>query len=274
MSLGPFDLTGPHFLQLYGALFVLTVIAGFVIPRWLRPDGRAPSVTDPDQLAYLAGGPLRFYDAVAARLLATQALRMVGRDKFSPAISPREGRTPAERSVLALPSLSNWTMISRALKPYADPIRERLVREELLMDNATVWQMRFWQTSPWFLLLLFGATKWEIGAMRDKPVAILTVCLIFTAIFTLFRFIAVDQRTQGAFEVLADARSRSDRLRRAPTATETDLAVALFGTMVLTGSSYAAFHTMRASSDGGSSGGDSGGGCGGGGGGGCGGCGS
>ncbi|HWU95786.1 MAG TPA: hypothetical protein VN029_09310, partial [Sphingomonas sp.] len=63
MSLGPFDLTGGPFLILYGALLVVTIIAGFSIPRWLRPEGRAPRNIDADHLAYLAGGGGRLAEA-------------------------------------------------------------------------------------------------------------------------------------------------------------------------------------------------------------------
>ena len=41
-----FDLTGGPFLELYGILFGITIVAGFLIPRWLRPDGYAGRVTD------------------------------------------------------------------------------------------------------------------------------------------------------------------------------------------------------------------------------------
>jgi uncharacterized protein (TIGR04222 family) len=142
------------------------------------------------------------------------------------------------------------------------------------MDRGTVWQMRFWQTTPYLLLIVFGAIKVDVGLSRDKPVGFLTLLLILTAILALVRFLAVDRRTRGGIEVLADARARSDRLRRAPTPTETGMAVALFGTMVLAGSDMDGFHTMRSASSGGDGGSSSsdggGGGCGGGG---CGGCG-
>ncbi|MDK2769515.1 MAG: TIGR04222 domain-containing membrane protein [Sphingomonas sp.] len=78
-------------------------------------------------------------------------------------------------------------------------------------------------------------------------------------------------------EALSTARKNADRIRRAPQTGETAMAVALFGTAVLAGSEFDAFHKLRAASgDGGGSGGDSGSdgggsGCGGGG---CGGCGS
>lgn len=271
--MSPFDMTGGPFLQLYFILFVLVIIAGFVIPRWLRPEGRTPRAVSVDELAFLAGGRARFADALVSRLLARRALTMVGSDRFQP--EARDAATSAaERSVLALSPPMRWSAIEHVLQRHADPVEEKLVDADLLIDRRTAWQMRFWQTLPYMLLLAFGATKWELGVARDRPVGFLTLFLVVTAIFALIRFASVDRRTRGGVETLADARRKSERLRRAPTPMEADMGVALFGTAVLEGSRWSAFHTMRSSSsggDGGSSGGDGGSGCGGGGG--CGGCG-
>ncbi|NVL89265.1 hypothetical protein HWN76_27570, partial [Escherichia coli] len=95
MSLGPFDLTGGPFLILYGGLLILTIIAGFTIPRWLRPEGRTPRRIDTDDLAWLAGGGTRLAETVAARLLSTRQLAMAGKNKFTP--SQFGGGTPVER---------------------------------------------------------------------------------------------------------------------------------------------------------------------------------
>jgi uncharacterized protein (TIGR04222 family) len=274
MSLGPFDLTGGPFLQLYGALLVLTAVAALVLPRWLRPEGGTPRHTDTDQLAYLAGGGARLAETVAARLLAAGQLVIDGK-KF---VAGDFGRgTPAERSVLALPQPADWGAIARAIRRHAEPIRERLVASGLLMDGGTALQLRFLQTLPYFLLLSFGWTKLQIGEARGRPVGYLTALLVITAVLALVRFVTLDRRTRAGQEVLGQARQRSERLRRAPAEGETDLGVALFGTVVLVGSAWSDFHRMRTSSDGGSggdggsSGGGDGGGCGGGG---CGGCGS
>jgi len=271
MSLAPFDLTGGPFLTLYGVLLVATIVAGFIIPRWLRPEGRTARVTDSDQLAFLAGGAMRFADTVVARLLASRALGLAGGKNFY-SMDRNAGRTAAERSVLTLPAPIGWPAIASALKSYAEPVESRLVADGLVMDRGLTWQMRFWQTLPYLLLLIFGAIKWEIGTLRDRPVGYLTALLVVTALFAIIRLAAVDRRTRGGLEALTQARARSERLRRAPTANETDLAVALFGTAVLVGSGWSEFHQMRTTSSGdsGSSGGDGGSGCGGGG---CGGCG-
>lgn len=273
MSLGPFDLTGGPFLQLYGALLIVALVAGIVIPRWLRPEGRAPRKPDTDHLAFLAGGAPRLAETVTARLLATKQLVMDGKKFLAGSLG---GATPAERSVLALPQPSNWAAILGSVARHADPIRDRLIRDGLWMDGGTGLQLRFWQTSPYFLLLAFGFTKLQIGEARGKPVGYLTALLVITAVLALIRFAILDRRTRAGQEMLTKERLRGDRLRRGPTTGETGLAVALFGTTVLVGSEWGDFHRMRTSSDGGSggdggsSGGGDGGGCGGGG---CGGCG-
>ncbi len=275
MSLGPFDLTGGPFLILYGGLLILTIIAGFTIPRWLRPEGRTPRRIDTDDLAWLAGGGTRLAETVAARLLSTRQLAMAGKNKFPP--SQFGGGTPVERSVLALPDGASWDRVAGAVGKHGEGIRERLVDAGLLMDGWNALQMRFFQTLPYFLLLGFGYTKLLVGEARGKPVGYLTALLVVTGILALIRFAALDRRTRAGQEALAEARMRSERLRRAPAGGETDLAVALFGTVVLVGSDWGGFHQMRAASSGGDSGsggsgcGSGGSGCGGGG---CGGCGS
>jgi len=273
--MSPFDLTGGPFLQLYGGLLIVTILAGFLIPRWLRPEGRTPRRIDTDDLAYLAGGGTRFAEAVTTRLLSTNQLAMDGKSKFTP--SHLGNGTPVERSVLALPDGSGWSRVEGAVGKHADKIRERLIAADLLMGTGEALQMRFFQTLPYLLLIGFGYTKLLIGEARGKPVGFLTMFLIATAIFAFIRFATLDRRTRAGHEALAEAREHSDRLRRAPASGETDLAVALFGTAVLVGSDWGGFHQMRAASsgsDGGSSGGGDGGGGGSGcGGGGCGGCG-
>ena len=267
---GVFDLRGEQFLWLYGVLFVFTVIAGLAIPRWLRPEGRYAPVNDPEELAYLAGGGERLAEAVVARLLSTKAIE-TGSARFA-ILRSDAGETSAERTVLNLGVAVSWKEIRKAITDDAKRIDEKLTGFGLLMDGATRMQMRFWEASPYIALLFFGAIKWEVGVSRDKPVEILTVFLIVTAIAALIRVLALDLRTGEGLAVLASAKAVSERMRRAPLTQETGMAVALFGTSVLAGSQFSTFHKLRTDSgtSGGCGGGDSG--CSGGSGG-CGGCG-
>ncbi|MEP7005639.1 MAG: TIGR04222 domain-containing membrane protein [Sphingomonas bacterium] len=245
MSLGLYDLAGGFFFQFYIALLALTVVAGYRIPRWIRHGGHEGRVTDTGELAYLAGGMARFTDAVVARLLATRALAMVGKKGFQ-ALTRGAGRAPVELSVLALPGEVSWKEISGSLESHAEPIEHRLVSDYLIMDARQTLQMRFWQTLPYFLLLLFGAIKLVVDEIYHRPVGYLVLLLILTAILALIRWLVVDRLTRGGVAALNEARRRAARLRLAPTAPETDLAVALFGTVVLAASGWSDFHELRA----------------------------
>lgn len=277
MSLGPFDLTGEPFLALYLGLFALVLLLSVLIPARLRPDGRRQPVTDPDHLAWLAGGTERFAEAVAARLLAAGALVLAGghfgiRDRDS-------GRTPAERGVLALRPPVDWSAIASTVKEHSGSLERRMTEAGLLMSRAEQSNVRFWTLLPWLMLLVFGATKWAIGDMRERPVGYLSLLLILTVVAAAIRYFTLVRTTRAADEALERARQSSQRIQRAPTRDEVGLAVALFGTAVLAGSGWHEFHRLRnAGGDSGGGGGggtDSDGGAGGGcGGGGCGGCGS
>ncbi len=273
MSLGPFDFTGESFLILYLVLLAAAIIAGFVIPWRMRPEGRGQSIGDPDQIAFLAGGSVRFVDALVSRLLANGKMALAGSAGFS--IDKRaKGDTVAEQRILALSSPIAWTTILKQVKSFAEPVERTLSANGLLMDAKQISDIRFWQTLPYIMLIGFGATKWIIGDARERPVGFLTILLFITLVIAVCRWFSIDRRTQAAIHALADARLKSERLKIAPTRDEIGMAVALFGTTVLAGSAYAEFHRMRSSSgDSGSSASsdsDSSG-CGGGG---CGGCGS
>jgi uncharacterized protein (TIGR04222 family) len=274
MSLGPFDLTGEPFLALYLGLFALVLLLSLLMPARLRPEGRRQLVTDPDQLAWLAGGRPRVADALVSRLLAARALVLAGKH-FG--VRDRDAaRTPAERGVLALPQPIGWSDIASTLKDHAEPLERRMTQDGLLMSRAEQANIRFWALLPWLMLLTFGATKWVIGDMRERPVGYLSLLLLLTAVAGAIRFFTIGRRTAAAAEALARARDDSERIRRAPTGSEVGLAVALFGTAVLVGSGWDDFHKLRnGGGDGGGGGGcgDSGSDGGSGSGGGCGGCG-
>ncbi|GEO01371.1 hypothetical protein NSE01_32030 [Novosphingobium sediminis] len=274
-GLGPFDLNGPEFLLLYGELALIALVAGFLIPRYLRPEGRTGYRPNEDELALLAGGRERFAETVAVRLLSAGAASMQS-DGMLQIRDQTGGGTVAERRVIALGSPVRWRDLLLAVTGPAENAEHKLSQRGLLMDPATLLQMRLLQTAPSALLFLFGAAKWGIGTLRDKPVGMLTALLAVTAVVAALRFAAVDRRTRAGKAALADARFAAARLRRATPNDETPLAVALFGTSVLIGLYLSDFHRMRSAGSGGdttSSSGCSGGGggCGGGG---CGGCGS
>lgn len=275
MPLGVFDWTGGPFLTLYIALLLIVILLGIVIPGRMWPEGRNRPVSDPEQLAYLSGGSARLAETVTARLLAAKSLALGAKGKLD--ILSHSAATRAETGVLALTAPLDWSRIERAVRPQASRIQSDLERAGLMLDRDERANLRYWALLPYAMLLMFGATKLAIGEARDRPVGFLIALLVVTAILALIRAGTIARLTRAGTEALTTARKNADRIRRAPQTGETAMAVALFGTAVLAGSEFDAFHKLRAASgDGGGSGGDSGSdgggsGCGGGG---CGGCGS
>ncbi len=265
-------MNGAQFIKLYLLLFGAAIIFGLIIPRLMRQAGRDQAVSDADQLALLVGGPTRLCESVVTRLLTARAIEQ-GISLDFRRISATPAQTAIEQRVVGvLPA--PWILIERAVKPYADPLREQMTSLALLIDTDSAARQQLLQTLPYLLLILFGSIKLFLGAERDKPIGILTVLVIVTLVCATIRYFEVDRRTTAALSAVKAAKDKSARLRAAPTAPEMDLAVALFGTAVLAGSAYQGFHTLRAASSGDSGGSsDSGSSDGGGGGGGCGGCG-
>lgn len=278
MGLGPFDWSGGTFLAVYLALFAAALAISFVLPRWLRPAGRRNfAALNADELAFLAGGPIRLAEANVSRLLTSKAMAIAPSKQFDIA-RPGGGETPAERALLAMTSPATWLSVNIALQSAADGTRQKLIDLGLCNRDSAMRWLRRWQAAPFVALFVFGAIKWGIGLARGRPIGFLTVLLIATLIAAAIRIRAVDHRTRAGDAALNEARRYASRLQFAPLTNETGLAVALFGTAVLAGSALTAFHVQRAGASnsgggdsGSSSGGDSGGGCGGGG---CGGCGS
>lgn len=269
MALGPFDLSGGPFLILYAVLFVSACIVSVRAAQGLRPEGRPPGRLTDAELAVLAGGAPRHSELLAAQLFAAGHLS-VG-EKESLVLAADAPSTPTVRVLRGLPSPLRWPVADRALGDLARAAQARLVDRGLLLAGAG-WRLRIAQALPFVLLAGFGLIKLLIGEARGRPVGFLTIALIVTVAVAVIRMAGLDTRTRAGQAALAEARSRHDRLRRAPTADELGLGVALFGTTVLVGSGWEAFHRLRtAGSDRGATGSDGGGGGDGGGSGGCGG---
>ncbi|WP_156442693.1 TIGR04222 domain-containing membrane protein, partial [Sphingomonas sp. CCH9-H8] len=153
--MGPFDWTGGPFLLLYIILLAIVILLGIIIPARMRPEGRQRPVTDPEALAYLAGGSARLADAVTARLLAAKALVVGDKGRFD--ILSRNAATAAETGVLALTAPLDWARIERAVRPQATRIQTDLERAGLMLDRSERANLRYWALLPYAMLLMFGA---------------------------------------------------------------------------------------------------------------------
>lgn len=276
--MNPFALDGSAFLRLFGALFLIAGAASLLIPRLLRAPGRQGPLPEPAAaaLAVLGGGATRLAEAAAAALLGRGALAIAGK-RLVPAAASASPHDAAEAALAG--GADNWRQAVRLVQPAAAATRGQLVTAGLIASPGDVRALRLAQTLPWLLLLIFGLARLAQGLERGRPVGFLILALLLAGVLALWRAGMVDRLTTAGHDTLARHRRQADRLRRATTADEAGLAVALFGTAVIATSPWGGLHRLR-SSDGGDigvsadSGGDGGGDGGGGGcGGGCGGCG-
>ena len=252
--MNPLDWDGPTFLVFYVLALIAAIPLAWILGRIARPGGRVQHLSEADSLAYLAGGGGRFAEGVTSRLMASGAIEVEG-NSFRRGAG--EAMAASDRAVLGLRSPFGWKDIVAALQPEAASLERRLVAGGLMLDSGERRRLALIATSPFLLLLLIGGLKLIVGLSRGAPVFFLVFLLFFTFIITVIRWGMISNQTSAGRTALKDARSKHDRLKRAPTARETDLAVALFGTTVLAGSAYAAFHQLRTPADSGGWGGDS-----------------
>lgn len=225
----------------------------------------------------LAGGETRLAEAATTRLLVRGDL-VQRKDDALFAVSRDKGDGQAEQAILRLTGSNKWKDILAAVGAAGDRVRMSLVSSGLMLDRDEHRRLKRVATVPLLLAAAFGAIKLVIGLERHRPVLLLVIFLVVTALLVLARFWSVSGVTKAGKALVEAERERHERLRRAPLNSEMGMSVALFGTAVLVGSEFVGFHTLRhkqgdsggdGSSSSGSDGGCGGGGCGGG----CGGCG-
>ena len=273
----PLDWTAGPFLQLYGALMVVSLIAAIWVRRIVRDSGSGRSERlSAYELAYLSDGPKRCVDAAVAQMLGEQSLRWDEASKSLKLEVPAGSLAPpldaVARCVAADGKLDK--VLQRASVALA-PIQKSLQARGLWLDDATAWRARLHSALPLMLVSAFGIVKMVVGAARGKPIVFLAVLMVVVSLVALGFLLARPTRTRAGDLAVAKAKSEHARAMRAPRPGELGLAVALLGTAALSGTAYAAYHQQRvppSSGDGGGGGGDSSS-DGGGGGSGCGGCG-
>lgn len=277
----PLDWTAWPFLELYLLLMVLVGGLTWAWRRALRGPAELPATgpLDPPEIAYLSGGPERVFDATIAALLdsgharwdeAEQRLHLVQRDGLAGLAAQIAGR---------LATQGDPRLLAAQVRPLLEQPRRGLERRGLWIDAAREGRAALWLGLLPTALALFGVAKIAVGLSRGKPVGFITLLTLLTAGYAVVQFLLPLGRTRRGDAVLREIERRHERVRRAPTAGEFGLAVALAGTSVLLGSAFAGYHTLRQPSGGdgaqssdsgnaddGSGGGGSGcGGCGGGG---------
>jgi uncharacterized protein (TIGR04222 family) len=284
----PFALVGAKFLVFLIPMMIGAVALGRVIISNQRgPEPLADEVPDLDweQVAYLAGGPARLTTAAASRLVADGSAAVRG-ERLVPLGAPRDGASAVERAVFAGLPVEKTTAalapVTKAVHAAYDTPARQLEADGFLLSSGAKARAWLLGVTP-FLAVVLGLAlpRFAMGLTNGKSVEYLIATSMIGLIVGLAVVSAgVPRLTRRGEHALASLKARHQELKIGTGWSgphDAALAVALFGTAALAGSSIAFMQDWYPRQSAASSGGcgtggcgDGGGGCGGGG---CGGCG-
>lgn len=178
----PWGLSGPEFLWLYiaGLVVGIVVAIGWRMAARRHRLAEPPGRLAPEELGFLAGGPLQAVQVAVARLVDAGAVRVDRRGTLTSTVDDEPTGRPLDDAVLAgLTAPRKVAMVARELagKPVVTEIGESLVRRGLLVAPARA--VLAWRLAPIVLYLMFviGMVRWVNGMVNDLPAGYLTFLL-------------------------------------------------------------------------------------------------
>jgi hypothetical protein len=169
----PLLLSGRDFLALYALLLVGAVAMGWVLPRWLRPDGKVLVLQHPFELACLSGRPTRYAETLVVGLM--QAGHLAVREDRS--FVPSPGCRAKQRGSDGAGSASGDGLGHADVQPVeCGQLGGMRLIARGWVSRAEWWEIRGWSCLPYGLVLVFGAIRWEVGLLHQQPVPILALC--------------------------------------------------------------------------------------------------
>lgn len=278
----PFELKGEEFLYFLIPMMVGAVCIGRVVRSTFRkPDPQPGDDTvnvSWEQAAFLAGSSPRLTTAAIARLVESGAAYIDG-DVVLKANKPDlEPMTLVEQVVYKLMPFGNKPA---DLKPVREAVEAafgnevaELEREGFFMPRNQVLKMMLATILPFLTVMLFlGLPRLVMGTVNNKPVGYLIATIILGGVLgTVLSVVGKYRLTRRGENLLVWIKARHKSKKHTDSA-DVAMAVALFGTAALAGTSYSFLESWfpRKTADGGCGSGCGSGGCGDGGGGGCGG---
>ncbi len=246
-SLNPLDMQGPDFLVFYSWLNLMVVGMALVLRRMLQPPG--PSSINSPQLdlyetAYLAGGTDRVVQVAITQLAAQDCVEL----KTTGTIELKNklpGSTNAIERIVAkaIAKTGNLTSIKRHVESSMSPLRDRLVRENLIFPADQITKIQRYPTLLLAASLGLGLVRLVVGLAHQRPVGFLIMLCVSVAIIAAFFATVKPQRTTHSGDRLLQ------QLRQDVNPTLTDLpigelvmAVALVGTAGLINTTLADWH--------------------------------
>jgi len=241
--------------------------------------GRAATVVDHAELAFLAGGGERVADMQLALLLSRGAVQL------RPTLSTLSGRRRDPTPLLVVDAVAVPASLQRALQLVrANPtlqqalqalredamsLRKALIGKRLLLGRGQAWCARLLGAAPPAALWAVGAMKIQIGLQLQRPVGFLVAAMVAVTLVALGFLLTPPRRSVAGDQLLA----QRDAAWRAGTHVSSDTPgahlatpLALAGTGVLMATPWAEYHALRAPVVSGSGGGSGASGCTGGGG--------
>ena len=221
-SLSVFDFDGREFLTFYAVAFVVALVWSLVlrsrsISRFSLPTGTPVKLTDPYEIAFLAGGAARCAQVAIVRLIKSGAIGW-GKTRFT-----RESRLHATGS--ALPEFNDIERsIYVSVKSYGKkgmPLAEipRMVGTRISGIEAKLAKLGLRPTAseaggrgcmtafPMLILMLVGGIKVAVGISRDKPVGFLILFLFVSFIVTALLLAGGKKLTPAGEKLLKDMRT-------------------------------------------------------------------
>ncbi len=306
----PLNLTGPEFLAFYGALMIVAALLALTTRLVALPQSNEfayekPVHLDPYEVACLVAGPHRAVQAAFAAMVQAGSLQLVTEETKAWGIFPKssskihQGKPLSNKAPLleqalfhaAAVPVDSIAPLTSAGMPVAKNMNDSLVEKGLVQSGSPSTRAvvaSLMMAAP----LLIGLPKIALGLSRERPVVLLVIACVLTAVAALVFLFARSRHSARGRAVLDSLRAKlspaqlTESAATAFSPTELAMAIGLFGAGWLAAGPLAKVHAMLPQTCGGgdySCGGGyggsgcGGGGCGGGGGGcgggGCGGCG-
>jgi uncharacterized protein (TIGR04222 family) len=271
MTWNPFDWTASHFLLLYVALAIIVMAVGIRLKMSIGSVARDTRELSVLELACLAGGARRVGDAVLLGLTSGNHAIVDSKGRITVTDPTPLQALTGQPTLLSFKPAMTRKQFQNAIPSIVDRTQLRLKKLGYVPSDVQMRTFRLTFLPIIVLLLVFGMIRLMAGVDQHHPVGFLVGLLAFTGMFGL-ALLDRPRRTPAGDDAVRNYQALHARVARAPLDHELLVAVALSGTVVLSGTPYAqVYAASQTMFDDGGGGCGSGGGCGGGGGGGCGG---
>ncbi len=192
-----FDLNGPEFLGLYVVLFVFALAWSIrrrknVYARFSLPGAERNQLTDPYEIAWLAGGVPRCAQVAVVKLISSGAVewkrtRILRESLLVANGSAEAGFNEMERALYSAilgrgQKGLKMTEVPPLIATRISGIESRLAKLGLRPTVSETRGRGCLIILPLFALMGFGAVKMVVGMTRDKPILYLVILLAITVI--------------------------------------------------------------------------------------------